>query len=68
VVVLAAGRPVSVMAFTVVGLRVVAIDALGDPERLRQVDLGALGDPTTGTARAGREDDQADQPPPRAVP
>jgi RNA polymerase sigma factor (sigma-70 family) len=34
------GRPFSVMAFTVVGGRVVAIDALADPERLEELDLG----------------------------
>lgn len=33
---------VSVMAFTVVGQQVVAIDVLADPDRLRAVDLGAL--------------------------
>jgi RNA polymerase sigma-70 factor (ECF subfamily) len=36
------GRPVSVLAFTVVGGRIVAIDALADPDRLAQLDLGAL--------------------------
>jgi RNA polymerase sigma-70 factor (ECF subfamily) len=44
VVITAAGRPVSVMAFTVAGGRIVAIDALADPERLDQLDLAALDD------------------------
>jgi RNA polymerase sigma factor (sigma-70 family) len=42
VVVAPRGRPFSVMAFTVVGGRVVAIDALSDPERLRELDLTVL--------------------------
>ena len=36
------GRPFSVMAFTVVGDRIVAIDALVDPDRLQALDLTAL--------------------------
>jgi RNA polymerase sigma-70 factor (ECF subfamily) len=37
-------RPVAVMAFTVAGGRIVAIDAVGDPTRLRDLDLAtALG-------------------------
>jgi hypothetical protein len=39
VVVTPRGRPFSVMGFTVAGGRVVAIDALADPERLAQLDL-----------------------------
>jgi RNA polymerase sigma factor (sigma-70 family) len=35
-------QPFSVMAFTVVGGRIVAIDALSDPERLRDLDLTVL--------------------------
>jgi RNA polymerase sigma-70 factor (ECF subfamily) len=35
------GKPVTVLAFTVVGGRIVAIDALADPDRLAQLDLGA---------------------------
>ena len=35
--------PFSVMAFTVTDGRIVAIDALADPERLRQLDLSDLG-------------------------
>ena len=42
VVVAPHGRPVSVMAFTVRGGRIVAIDALTDPERLSQLDLAVL--------------------------
>jgi RNA polymerase sigma-70 factor (ECF subfamily) len=42
VVVAPGGRPVSIMAFTVVGGKIVAIDALSDPERLRRIDLSAL--------------------------
>jgi RNA polymerase sigma factor (sigma-70 family) len=42
VVVVPRGQPFSVMAFTVVGGRIVAIDALSDPERLRGLDLTVL--------------------------
>jgi RNA polymerase sigma factor (sigma-70 family) len=42
VVVAPHGQPFSVMAFTVVGGRIVAIDALSDPERLRELDLTVL--------------------------
>jgi RNA polymerase sigma-70 factor (ECF subfamily) len=42
VVVVPKDRVVSVMAFTVAGGRVVAIDALADPERLRTLDLTVL--------------------------
>jgi RNA polymerase sigma-70 factor (ECF subfamily) len=43
IVVAAKGRPITVMAFTVVGDKVVAIHVLGDPERLAElVDLTAL--------------------------
>jgi RNA polymerase sigma-70 factor (ECF subfamily) len=42
VVVAPKGRPVTVMAFTVVGGKVVAIDALADPDRLRSLDLAGL--------------------------
>jgi len=44
VVVAPRGRPFSVMAFTVRGGRIVAIDALSDPERVRDLDLTLLGD------------------------
>jgi RNA polymerase sigma-70 factor (ECF subfamily) len=42
VVVTPKGRPFSVMGFTVTGGRIVAIDALADPERLRTLDLTVL--------------------------
>jgi RNA polymerase sigma-70 factor (ECF subfamily) len=44
VVVMPQGRPVSVMAFTVRGGKVVAIDVLADPERLARLDLAVLDD------------------------
>ena len=44
VVVAPRGRAVSVMGFTVSGGKIVAIDALADPERLRQIDLAVLDD------------------------
>lgn len=34
------GRPFSVMAFTIAGGKVVAIDALADPARLARLELG----------------------------
>jgi RNA polymerase sigma-70 factor (ECF subfamily) len=42
VVVAPRGRPFSVMAFTVRGGRIVAIDALADPGRLAELDLAML--------------------------
>jgi RNA polymerase sigma factor (sigma-70 family) len=42
VVVAPRGRPFSVMAFTVADGKIVAIDGLADPARLRELDLGAL--------------------------
>jgi RNA polymerase sigma-70 factor (ECF subfamily) len=42
VVVAARGRPMFVMAFTVTGGKVVAIDVLADPDRLALLDLTAL--------------------------
>ena len=36
------GRPVSIMAFTVRGGRIVEIDSIADPERLRRLDLPVL--------------------------
>jgi RNA polymerase sigma-70 factor (ECF subfamily) len=44
VVVAPGGRPVSIMAFTVRGGRIVEIDSIGDPERLRQLELGVFED------------------------
>lgn len=43
-VVIAAGRVLSIMGFTVVGGRIVAIDVLYDPERLAHVDVTVLDD------------------------
>ena len=39
VVVAPGGRPTSIMGFTVAGGKIVAIDAIADPERLRALDL-----------------------------
>jgi RNA polymerase sigma-70 factor (ECF subfamily) len=44
VVVAPEGEPFSVMGFTVRGGKVVAIDALADPDRLRELDLTVLDD------------------------
>jgi RNA polymerase sigma-70 factor, ECF subfamily len=44
VVVTPKGRPFSVLAFTVRGGKIVAIDALADPERLAELDLTLLVD------------------------
>jgi RNA polymerase sigma factor (sigma-70 family) len=44
VVVAPRGRPFSVMGFTVAGGRIVAIDALSDPQRLRKLELDVLDD------------------------
>ena len=44
VVVAPHGRPQFVMAFTVRGGKIVAIEVLADPDRLRQLDLTALDD------------------------
>ncbi|MFB6891192.1 sigma-70 family RNA polymerase sigma factor [Kitasatospora sp. NPDC056327] len=44
VVIGADGRPVSVMAFTVTGGAIVAIDVLTDPDRLAAMDLRAFAD------------------------
>ncbi|GAA3424028.1 RNA polymerase sigma factor SigJ [Streptosporangium sandarakinum] len=42
VVVAANGRPLAVMAFTVTGGRIAAIDVLSDPDRLNRLDLPLL--------------------------
>jgi RNA polymerase sigma factor (sigma-70 family) len=42
VVVVMDGRPLSVMGFTVVGSRIMEIDVLSDPERVRHLDLSVL--------------------------
>jgi RNA polymerase sigma factor (sigma-70 family) len=44
VVVASGGRPFSVMGFTVRGGKIVEIDVLADPARLRQLDLALLND------------------------
>jgi RNA polymerase sigma factor (sigma-70 family) len=44
VVVTIDGQPVAVMGFTVSNDKIVAIDALGDPERLHRLDLAVLDD------------------------
>lgn len=44
VVVTAAGRPLSIMALTVTGGKIAAIDVIADPHRLRQLDLAVLDD------------------------
>jgi RNA polymerase sigma-70 factor, ECF subfamily len=44
VVVFVGGRPFSVMGFTVTAGKIVAIDILADPARLRQLDLAAVSD------------------------
>src|SRR5437763_6659082 len=44
VVVTVAGRPVSIMAFTVVDDRIVAINSLADPERIARLDLSGVGE------------------------
>jgi hypothetical protein len=41
---LASGRPVSVLAFTIRDGQVVEIDVLADPSRLPRLDLATLGD------------------------
>jgi hypothetical protein len=38
------GQPFSVLGFTVSGGRIVEIDILADPERLRRLDLAVLDD------------------------
>jgi RNA polymerase sigma-70 factor, ECF subfamily len=45
VVVAPGGRPVAVMAFTITGGKIVEIDVLADPERLRRLDLAVLEQP-----------------------
>jgi RNA polymerase sigma factor (sigma-70 family) len=42
VVSFADGKPFSLLAFTVVGGKIVEIDAIADPERLRRLDLSVL--------------------------
>ncbi|MET9605139.1 sigma-70 family RNA polymerase sigma factor [Streptomyces sp. NPDC006512] len=42
VVSMAQGKPLSVMAFTIQGGRITALDILTDPERLARIDLGSV--------------------------
>jgi RNA polymerase sigma-70 factor (ECF subfamily) len=44
VVAAAGGQPISVLAFTVTHGKIVEIDVLADPERLRRLDLAVLDD------------------------
>jgi hypothetical protein len=44
VVVTMGGRPVAVMGFTVAGGKIVEIDAIGDPERVRRIASAVLTD------------------------
>jgi RNA polymerase sigma-70 factor, ECF subfamily len=46
VVVTVNGKPYSVMCFTVAHDKVVSIDVLADPERIRELDLSFIGEPT----------------------
>jgi len=48
------GRPFSILAFTVAGGRIVAIDALADPERLERLELGSLLHPPGAGEEAAR--------------
>jgi hypothetical protein len=47
VVVTVGGRPFVVMGFTVVGGRILAIDAIADPERVGRVAAAVLGSGTS---------------------
>jgi RNA polymerase sigma-70 factor (ECF subfamily) len=48
------GRPFSILAFTVAGGRIVAIDALADPERLERLELGSSLLPPDADGEAAR--------------
>jgi hypothetical protein len=43
-VIITIGKPVAIVGFTVVNHRIIAIDALADPERVGALDLGFLDD------------------------
>jgi RNA polymerase sigma-70 factor, ECF subfamily len=43
VVTAADGRPIILMAFTITGAKIVAIDLIGDPGRIAEADLAVLG-------------------------
>jgi len=51
-VITAKGRPFAVMGFTVVDGRIVAIDAIADPERVRRIAAGVLDGDDSGSARS----------------
>jgi RNA polymerase sigma-70 factor (ECF subfamily) len=44
VVITLRGQPVSVMSFTVSGGKIVEINSIVDPDRIRRLDLSVLGD------------------------
>ena len=44
VVITLGGQPVAVMGFTVSGGKIVEINSINDPGRLRRLDLSVLGD------------------------
>jgi hypothetical protein len=44
VVITLGGRPFAVMGFTVTEGKIVEIDAIADPDRVRRIAAGALGD------------------------
>ena len=48
----APGRPISVMAFTISGAKIVAIDLIDDPGRIAEADLDILGRPVPAGAGA----------------
>ena len=37
------GRPISLMAFTITDAKIVAIDLIGNPDRIAEADLAILG-------------------------
>jgi hypothetical protein len=44
VVITLSGQPVAVMGFTVSGGKIVEMNSIVDPERIRRLDLSVLGD------------------------
>ncbi|MFY9649746.1 MAG: hypothetical protein WAK38_07405, partial [Trebonia sp.] len=44
VVITLGGQPVAVMGFTVSGGKIVEINSIVDPDRIRRLDLSVLGD------------------------
>ncbi len=44
VVITLSGRPAAVMGFTVSGGKIVEMNSIVDPERIRRLDLSVLGD------------------------